>query len=167
MRDIIKIITRRLPSFYIDIAALRPGTVGAYALAVVSVGIARGCGSLSIHISTARAGSNLACSAMRLFFGLCAFACARCGREFGAKFPDAVVDEHGTDRRCRNGPLNRPAQGRSSTASARSSQFRRSSSCDGRRATHPSMPIDAGLMLASGIEITFFDIFVLSKVAGI
>jgi PAS domain-containing protein len=40
MRKNIKIITKRLSSFYIDIPALRPGTVGAYALAVVSVGVA-------------------------------------------------------------------------------------------------------------------------------
>jgi PAS domain S-box-containing protein len=33
-------ITERLPSLYIDVPALRPGTVGAYALAVVSVGVA-------------------------------------------------------------------------------------------------------------------------------
>ena len=33
-------ITKRLPSFYIDIPALRPGTVGAYALALVSAGVA-------------------------------------------------------------------------------------------------------------------------------
>ena len=35
-----EIITRRLRSLYIDIPALRPGTVGAYALAMVSVGVA-------------------------------------------------------------------------------------------------------------------------------
>jgi PAS domain S-box-containing protein len=35
-----EIITRRLHSFYIEIPVLRPGTVGAYAFAVVSVGIA-------------------------------------------------------------------------------------------------------------------------------
>jgi K+-sensing histidine kinase KdpD len=35
-----QIITKRLTSFYIDIPGLRPGTVGAYALAVVSVGVA-------------------------------------------------------------------------------------------------------------------------------
>jgi PAS domain S-box-containing protein len=35
-----KIITKRLSSFYVDVPALRPGTVGAYALAVVSVGVA-------------------------------------------------------------------------------------------------------------------------------
>src|SRR5215475_4932590 len=40
MRKAIKIITNTLHSCYIDIPALRPGTVGAYALAVVSVGIA-------------------------------------------------------------------------------------------------------------------------------
>src|SRR5262245_53321813 len=40
MRKIIEIITKRLPSFYIDVPALRPGTVGAYALAFVSVGVA-------------------------------------------------------------------------------------------------------------------------------
>jgi PAS domain S-box-containing protein len=40
MRKIIKIITKTLPSLYIDVPALRPGTVGAYALAVVSVGVA-------------------------------------------------------------------------------------------------------------------------------
>jgi PAS domain S-box-containing protein len=33
-------IAERLPSLYIDVPALRPGTVGAYALAVVSVGVA-------------------------------------------------------------------------------------------------------------------------------
>jgi PAS domain S-box-containing protein len=33
-------ITKRLPSFYIDIPALQPGTVGAYALALVSAGVA-------------------------------------------------------------------------------------------------------------------------------
>ena len=38
MRDII--ITRRLRSLYIDGSALRPGTVGAYALAFVSAGVA-------------------------------------------------------------------------------------------------------------------------------
>jgi PAS domain S-box-containing protein len=36
----LKIIAKRLPSLYIDVPALRPGTVGAYALAFVSVGIA-------------------------------------------------------------------------------------------------------------------------------
>jgi PAS domain S-box-containing protein len=36
----LEIITKRLPSLYVDIPALRPGTVGAYALAFVSVGIA-------------------------------------------------------------------------------------------------------------------------------
>jgi PAS domain S-box-containing protein len=40
VRQIIKIITKSFPSLYIDIPALRPGTVGAYALAVVSVGVA-------------------------------------------------------------------------------------------------------------------------------
>jgi PAS domain S-box-containing protein len=40
MRKILKIITKRLTSFSIDVPALRPGTVGAYALAFVSVGIA-------------------------------------------------------------------------------------------------------------------------------
>jgi PAS domain S-box-containing protein len=35
-----KIITKRLPSLYIDVPALRPGTVGAYALALASVGVA-------------------------------------------------------------------------------------------------------------------------------
>jgi PAS domain S-box-containing protein len=35
-----KIITKRLSSLYIDVPALRPGTVGAYALAFVSVGAA-------------------------------------------------------------------------------------------------------------------------------
>jgi PAS domain S-box-containing protein len=40
MRKNIKIITKKLSSFCIDIPALRPGTVGAYALAVVSVGVA-------------------------------------------------------------------------------------------------------------------------------
>jgi hypothetical protein len=35
-----KIITKRLSSLYIYVPALRPGTVGAYALAVVSVGVA-------------------------------------------------------------------------------------------------------------------------------
>jgi PAS domain S-box-containing protein len=34
------IIARRLRSLYIDVPALRPGTVGAYALAIVTVGIA-------------------------------------------------------------------------------------------------------------------------------
>jgi PAS domain S-box-containing protein len=37
-----KAITKRLSSFYIDIPALRPGTVGAYALAFVSAGVATG-----------------------------------------------------------------------------------------------------------------------------
>jgi PAS domain S-box-containing protein len=37
MRDI---IWKKLPSLYIDIPALRPGTVGAYALAIVAVGVA-------------------------------------------------------------------------------------------------------------------------------
>jgi PAS domain S-box-containing protein len=36
----LKIITKRLPSLYVDIPALRPGTIGAYALAVVAVGVA-------------------------------------------------------------------------------------------------------------------------------
>src|SRR5215467_1055277 len=35
-----KIITKELPSLYIDVPTLRPGTVGAYILAFVSVGIA-------------------------------------------------------------------------------------------------------------------------------
>jgi PAS domain S-box-containing protein len=35
-----KAITKRLSSFYIDVPALRPGTIGAYALAFVSVGVA-------------------------------------------------------------------------------------------------------------------------------
>jgi PAS domain-containing protein len=35
-----KVITKRLRSLYIDIPALRPGTGGAYALAVASVGVA-------------------------------------------------------------------------------------------------------------------------------
>jgi PAS domain S-box-containing protein len=35
-----QIIAKSLASFYIDVPALRPGTVGAYALAVVSVGVA-------------------------------------------------------------------------------------------------------------------------------
>ncbi len=35
-----EIITKRLRSFYIDIPALRPGTAGGYALAIVSVGVA-------------------------------------------------------------------------------------------------------------------------------
>jgi PAS domain S-box-containing protein len=35
-----KIITKRLPSLFIDVPALRPGTVGAYALSLVSVGVA-------------------------------------------------------------------------------------------------------------------------------
>jgi hypothetical protein len=39
-------------------------------------------------------------------------------------------------------------------------------SCDGRRANYPSMLTETGLILASGIEITFFDIIALSKVAG-
>jgi hypothetical protein len=33
-------IAEGLPSFYIDVPALRPGTVGAYALAFVSAGVA-------------------------------------------------------------------------------------------------------------------------------
>ena len=36
----LKIVTKRLPSLYIDVPALRPGTVGAYVLAVGSVGVA-------------------------------------------------------------------------------------------------------------------------------
>jgi PAS domain S-box-containing protein len=36
----LKTITKRLPSLYVDIPALRPGTVGAYALALLSVGVA-------------------------------------------------------------------------------------------------------------------------------
>jgi PAS domain S-box-containing protein len=36
----LKSITKRLPLLYIDVPALRPGTVGAYALALVSVGVA-------------------------------------------------------------------------------------------------------------------------------
>jgi PAS domain-containing protein len=36
----LKSITKWLPSLYIDVPALRPGTVGAYALALVSVGVA-------------------------------------------------------------------------------------------------------------------------------
>jgi Domain of unknown function (DUF4118) len=35
-----KIITKRLPSFYIDVPALRPGTFGAYAFAFVRVAVA-------------------------------------------------------------------------------------------------------------------------------
>jgi PAS domain S-box-containing protein len=35
-----EIVTKTLHSFYIDIPALRPGTIGAYAFAIVSVGIA-------------------------------------------------------------------------------------------------------------------------------
>jgi hypothetical protein len=35
-----KAITERLSLFFIDVPALRPGTVGAYALAVVSVAVA-------------------------------------------------------------------------------------------------------------------------------
>src|SRR5258706_8219967 len=35
-----EIIWKRLPSLYIDVPALRPGTVGAYALAIVAVGVA-------------------------------------------------------------------------------------------------------------------------------
>jgi hypothetical protein len=35
-----KTVTKRLPLFYIDVPAVRPGTVGAYAFAFVSVGIA-------------------------------------------------------------------------------------------------------------------------------
>jgi hypothetical protein len=40
MRKILKIITERLPSFYIDVPALRPGTIGAYAFAFVCVAVA-------------------------------------------------------------------------------------------------------------------------------
>jgi K+-sensing histidine kinase KdpD len=40
MRKILKIITKRLPSFYIDVPALRPGTIGAYAFAFVCVAVA-------------------------------------------------------------------------------------------------------------------------------
>jgi PAS domain S-box-containing protein len=40
MRETIKSITKRLPSIYIDVPALRPGTVGAYALALAAVGVA-------------------------------------------------------------------------------------------------------------------------------
>jgi hypothetical protein len=36
----LKSITKRLPSLYIDVPALRPGTVGAYALALAAVGVA-------------------------------------------------------------------------------------------------------------------------------
>src|SRR6516225_603766 len=36
----LKIITKRLPSLYIDVPALRPGTVGAYALAFAFTGVA-------------------------------------------------------------------------------------------------------------------------------
>jgi PAS domain S-box-containing protein len=39
-RGITMTITERLPSFYIDVPALRPGTVGAYALAFASAGVA-------------------------------------------------------------------------------------------------------------------------------
>ncbi len=35
-----KTVTKRLPLFYVDIPALRPGTVGGYGLAFVSVGVA-------------------------------------------------------------------------------------------------------------------------------
>jgi PAS domain S-box-containing protein len=35
-----KIIAKRLSSFYVDVPALRPGSVGAYALALVAVGVA-------------------------------------------------------------------------------------------------------------------------------
>jgi K+-sensing histidine kinase KdpD len=35
-----KTVTNRLPLFYIDVPALRPGTVGAYAFAFVAVGVA-------------------------------------------------------------------------------------------------------------------------------
>ena len=35
-----EIIWKRLPSLYIDVPVLRPGTVGAYAIAIVSVGVA-------------------------------------------------------------------------------------------------------------------------------
>jgi PAS domain S-box-containing protein len=40
MRETIKIIAKRLRSLYIDVPTLRPGTVGAYALALVAVGVA-------------------------------------------------------------------------------------------------------------------------------
>jgi PAS domain-containing protein len=40
MRKTVKTITKRLSSLYIDVPALRPGTVGAYALAIVVVGLA-------------------------------------------------------------------------------------------------------------------------------
>jgi PAS domain S-box-containing protein len=40
MRKILKIITKSLPSLYVDIPTLRPGTVGAYAFALLSVGVA-------------------------------------------------------------------------------------------------------------------------------
>jgi PAS domain S-box-containing protein len=36
----LKSITKRLPSLYIDVPTLRPGTVGAYALALAAVGVA-------------------------------------------------------------------------------------------------------------------------------
>jgi hypothetical protein len=47
----LEIITKRLPSLYVDIPALRPGTVGAYALAFVSVGIATALRLVLVHIS--------------------------------------------------------------------------------------------------------------------
>jgi Domain of unknown function (DUF4118) len=40
MRETIKSITKRLPSIYIDVPALRPGTAGAYALAFAAAGVA-------------------------------------------------------------------------------------------------------------------------------
>jgi PAS domain S-box-containing protein len=40
MRKTVRTITKRLSSLYIDVPALRPGTVGAYALAIVAVGVA-------------------------------------------------------------------------------------------------------------------------------
>jgi hypothetical protein len=45
-----EIIWKRLPSLYVDVPALRPRTVGAYAFAFVAValGLPRCCGSLSI-----------------------------------------------------------------------------------------------------------------------
>jgi hypothetical protein len=39
-RGITMTITERLPSFYLDVPALQPGTVGAYALAFASAGVA-------------------------------------------------------------------------------------------------------------------------------
>jgi hypothetical protein len=75
---------------------------------------------------------------LQIFFGLCASACARCGREFGAEFPDLVVDgEHGTDRRC-------PA-GTSSTRDHRNSGVAAViHDIHGRRANYPSMPAETG-----------------------